>query len=203
MIYIHFRALDDLLNSCNGLKTLTSHLQVKAQVRDYRHQVLIAIKPDLRVGHLPEGKPISMNDPDFVFNHSHSQNYYALAWSNKVSDLGIDIEDLNRSVKMEALAKRSFHPNEYKMWKKLDNCREFWFKVWTIKEAVLKAHGMGIRIDLHSIDTQAHPDWDFGRVIHPLLGDFYYQNIKLTTSMMTVAYRASRPYLSDLSLDIK
>ncbi len=102
--------------------------------------------------------------------------------------IGVDIEDLNRQVRLEALAKHAFHPEEMKVWQALNYDRAFWFKVWTIKEAVLKAHGMGIRLSLNTLNTKAHPTWDFGVVEHELLGSFYYQNIVMSNAMLAVAY---------------
>lgn len=189
MVYIHYRALDKIFENDRMLDASTSNIQMRQMLRNYRQRILSVYHPDLAIKHMPDGKPFCAHTPEFVFNHSHSQKHYALAWSNHVQDLGVDIEDLDRNVKMQALAKRSFHPNEYQIWQQLDYCREFWFKVWTIKEAVLKAHGMGIRTDLYGIDTQAHPTWQFGRVEHPILGVFEYQNFVIAKSILTVAYR--------------
>ncbi|PWF32935.1 ACP synthase, partial [Yersinia pestis] len=85
------------------------------------------------------GKPYLNDYPDFSFNHSHSQNFYALATSRNVQNLGIDIEELSRKVRFEALAQHAFHPEELKNWQALAYDPEYWFKVWTTKEAVLKA----------------------------------------------------------------
>lgn len=202
MISIIYRPLQQLLTISSEIIDKHSFAHQKMILRDYRHQILAQHCPNLVIGKLAEGKPVAISHPEFVFNHSHSQHFYALAWSQSVKDLGVDIEDLDRNVRMFALAKRSFHPDEFQMWQELDYCREFWFKVWTIKEAVLKAHGMGIRIDLHSLNTKAHPHWDFGRVSHLVLGEFFYQNLRLSQSMLSVAYRADGLKLSPLALNL-
>lgn len=189
MIFLQHRTLHSLLPHHQGQQGFRLTAQDRQLIRDYRHMQLCLIDPQLEIESTIYGKPVAKNLPQFVFNHSHSQADYALVYSFDVQDLGVDIEDLNRQVKMHALAKRSFHPHEYQTWQSLDYCSIFWFKVWTIKEAILKAHGMGIRLDLHSVDTQAHPLWNFGRVEHALLGVFYYQNIQLSHVMITVAYR--------------
>lgn len=194
MIYIHYKPIHQILNL--QLDRVTH--EMRQQLRAYRNQVLEAKSANLILGKTDQGKPIALNSPEFVFNHSHSQAHYALAYSHDVQDLGIDIEDLNRKVRMQALAKRSFHPTEFLMWQSLDYCPHYWFKVWTIKEAVLKAHGMGIRLDLHSLNTQAHPTWDFGCVEHPLLGQFMYQCFTFPQSMLTVAYRKNHMDLQQL-----
>jgi 4'-phosphopantetheinyl transferase len=44
-------------------------------------------------------------------------------------------------VRFEALAKHAFHPEEYQAWQALDKI--LLLKVWTTKEAILKASGLG------------------------------------------------------------
>lgn len=136
------------------------------------------------------GKPFLIDYPHFSFNHSHSQNYYALATSNSVRNIGVDIEDLDRKVRFEALAKHAFHPNEYQTWESLEFDPIYWFKVWTTKEAVLKASGLGIRMSLNELDTQAHATDHGGICQHPLIGVFAYQNYELSHSMLAVAWQS-------------
>lgn len=62
----------------------------------------------------------------------------------QMRDLGVDVEDLDRKVRFEALAEHyAFHANELQHWHVLEQDRNYWFKVWTTKEAVLKAAGLG------------------------------------------------------------
>jgi len=136
------------------------------------------------------GKPYLNDYPDFSFNHSHSQNFYALATSRNVQNLGIDIEELSRKVRFEALAQHAFHPEELKHWKTLAYDPEYWFKVWTIKEAVLKASGLGIRINLNELNTNIHPEQNGGRCEHPEIGIYAYQNYTLAGCMLTVAWQS-------------
>ena len=136
------------------------------------------------------GKPYLHTHPDFNFNHSHSQNFYALATSNNVQNLGIDIEELSRKVRFEAMAQHTFHPEELKQWQALDYDSEYWFKVWTTKEAVLKASGLGIRINLNELNTQIHPDQNGGRCEHPEIGVYVYQNYNMAGCMLTVAWQS-------------
>ncbi|OTG84732.1 4'-phosphopantetheinyl transferase family protein [Acinetobacter sp. ANC 4648] len=138
------------------------------------------------------GKPYLINFPKYSFNHSHSQKNYALALSQQIQDLGIDIEDLDRKVRFEALAKHAFHPNEYETWESLNFDPVHWFKVWTTKEAVLKASGLGIRLSLNELDTQVHALSDGGMCQHPDIGTFAYQNYQLAHSMLTIAWRAEQ-----------
>lgn len=136
------------------------------------------------------GKPYLNDYPDFSFNHSHSQNFYALATSRNVQNLGIDIEELSRKVRFEALAQHAFHPEELKNWQALAYDPEYWFKVWTTKEAVLKASGLGIRINLNELNTNLNPEQNGGRCEHPEIGVYAYQNYTLAGCMLTVAWQS-------------
>lgn len=200
MIELYYRSLKYILGEQSLQKNARMTAMERQQIRAYRQKKLNLHAADLEITKAPQGKPIAKNFPEFEFNHSHSQQYYVLSCSQDVSDLGVDLEDLSRQVKMQALAERSFHPEEYHMWKSLNDCRTYWFKVWTIKEAVLKAHGLGIRLELKSLNTQAHPTWDFGRVEHSDLGVFMYQCLHLNQSILTVAYRQKDMQLQTLCL---
>lgn len=136
------------------------------------------------------GKPYLKDHPKFSFNQSHSQKYYALTSSHTVKDVGIDIEELTRQVKFDALAQHAFHPDEYQQWKALDENVEYWFKVWTTKEAVLKASGLGIRIGLKQLNTQTSMHGTGGMCQHEKIGSFAYQHYVLGDAMLTVAWRA-------------
>lgn len=168
--------------------------QRKQGIADFRNHLLSAdLKQNINFDSFSKtqhGKPYLTEHLDYGFNHSHSQNNYALASSHQVPDLGIDLEDLDRVVKFEALAKHAFHPNELTTWYALDQDKEYWFKVWTTKEAVLKASGLGIRLSLNTLDTQVHPLNNGGVCEHPLIGVFAYQNYALTETMLTVAWRS-------------
>ena len=135
------------------------------------------------------GKPYLPNHPELAFNHSHSQQHYALAVSNSVQDLGVDLEDLGRNVRFDALAQHAFDADEYAHWQACGQDPIYWFKVWTAKEAILKASGLGIRMSLNQLHTGCSPAQDQGRCTHVNLGDFCFQHIQTDAVMLTVAWR--------------
>lgn len=166
----------------------------KQAVYGYRNQLLseqlhIELQQD-DFSKTEYGKPYLINFPNFYFNHSHSQKHYALASSTQMHDLGVDVEDLDRKVRFEALAEHAFHANELQHWHALEQDRNYWFKVWTTKEAVLKAAGLGVRLNLKELETRVHPIHDGGLCHHPLIGTFAYQNFHLAQVMLTVAWRS-------------
>lgn len=173
------------------------HLQQRkisiAKLRNhYLSQVLALDIQDVDFARTEYGKPYLLAHPKFYFNHSHSQKHYALATSHRVADLGVDVEDLDRPVRFSALAQHAFHADEIKNWQASEANPEYWFKVWTIKEAVLKASGLGIRINLNELNTQAHLTQNSGICSHPTLGLFAYQCYIVGQAMLSVAWRTER-----------
>ncbi|WP_347460911.1 4'-phosphopantetheinyl transferase superfamily protein [Acinetobacter sp. ANC 7454] len=172
-------------------------IQVRKQaIYHYRNQQL---KDFFQIEVIPEdlavtehGKPYLKAHPEYSFNHTHSKNMYALALSKQVANLGVDIEELSRKVRFEALAGHAFHPEEFKIWQSLDYDLEYWFKVWTTKEAVLKANGLGIRINLNELNTQVHPNQDGGMCALQGLGTYAYQNYRIGECMLSVAWQAEQ-----------
>lgn len=167
----------------------------KQQIQHIKNKLLaqkLSVNPtDLQFAKHEYGKPYLL-DHTLHFNHSHSQQYYALALSERVKDIGIDVEELDRKVRLDSLAQHAFHPDEYATWQNLEQDREYWFKVWTTKEAVLKASGLGIRLDLNTLNTQVHPTNHGGLCSHELIGTFAYQNFILGNMILTVAWRSEQ-----------
>ncbi|WP_168525565.1 4'-phosphopantetheinyl transferase superfamily protein [Acinetobacter sp. A3] len=169
--------------------------QQKQAIYRYRNQLLSKyLAQDIQNSDIQRnvhGKPFLSEFPKWHFNHSHSRQHYALASSTQVQDLGIDVEDLDRHVRFDALAQHAFHPNELRYWAELEHAPEYWFRVWTTKEAVLKASGLGIRLSLNELDTGMHPEAQGGMCHHPQIGHFAYQNFNLASCMLTVAWRSA------------
>ena len=197
-IQIHVQALSQFIGLDRAEFADLTHFNVYRKQCIYRQRnqyisiFLARAISNLDFSQTSYGKPYLPEFPKFAFNHSHSQKNYALSMSEQVQDLGIDIEDLNRKVRFEALAKHAFHPNEYQLWQALDFDPSYWFKVWTTKEAILKASGLGIRMSLNELDTQAHPLQHGGICQHPQLGTFAYQNYPLAHCMLSIAWRAEQ-----------
>ncbi len=138
------------------------------------------------------GKPFLPAYPQLALNHSHSRQHYALAYSEQLQDVGVDVEDLDRKVRFESLARHMFHPAEWELWQAYDQETDYWFKVWTTKEAVLKASGLGIRMSLNQLNSGVHPHQQGGFCHHEGLGTFAYQHLKIGGCMLTVAWRSER-----------
>ena len=98
----------------------------------------------------PQVLPALLKRP-LSFNLSHSGNMIALAISRE-PELGIDIESLNPNTPNDDLAKHAFAPTEYQQLKDLtsDDFYSRFYDFWTLKEAYIKACGLGLSIPLDS-----------------------------------------------------
>jgi 4'-phosphopantetheinyl transferase len=83
------------------------------------------------------------------FNLSHTRGLSVLAVSRHC-DVGVDVEALGRHVELLALARRYFATPEVLALEDLSPGpqRELFFALWTLKEAWVKAKGLGLRVPL-------------------------------------------------------
>ena len=103
-----------------------------------------------------QGKPAlksKMQGKVFEFNLSHSKDLalYILSWNRKV---GIDVEYNQPMANMDDLAEKFFTPPESALIHSLfgDQKRETFYKIWTCKEAYLKALGTGLTKPLDLVE---------------------------------------------------
>ena len=83
------------------------------------------------------GKPY-LKDGSMYFNVSHSGDYVVLATADR--EIGVDIEMITPYP--EAVAARCFTPAELE-WMRSERTDEAFFRLWTAKESVMKATGLG------------------------------------------------------------
>ena len=124
------------------------------------------------VSYNEKGKPTVQDAP--FFNLSHSGNFVMLAVSD--TPVGCDIEQLHKAI----LTHHVFHPNELTKLSSVPEGetrnREF-LRLWTAKEALLKAIGTGIdananTYDLSSSDEIFLSDGSFWKIKHHTIRDF-------------------------------
>ncbi len=89
------------------------------------------------------------------FNLSHSQDYiiYAFCFNDEV---GIDIEKIDTSINHLEISENYFTDMEIEYLKDSadkDAIAKRFFTIWTRKEALLKAMGVGLAVDLKKIDV--------------------------------------------------
>jgi 4'-phosphopantetheinyl transferase len=91
------------------------------------------------------------------FNLTHSGDFVALAIAD--DEVGIDIENLRPVTAAQRLAHRFFSPEERKHVFEVDGeARDRAFlRIWTQKEAYLKATGLGVGMPLRGVETEPNP----------------------------------------------
>lgn len=112
----------------------------------------------------PELMPRRDGRPVPSFNLTHSCDFAACAILYG-APIGIDAEDIRRPINVAEMAGRWFHPSERRLLGRLSETdrTEMFFRIWTLKEAILKTTGHGLRIEpqLFAVDP------DRGRAIVP------------------------------------
>ena len=128
-----------------------------------------------------KGKP-QLLEPDWHFNISHSGSLLALAFGNQ-GPLGIDVESRRlSSAQIQRLARRYFATDEQIRLSQTDNSDRF-LQLWTIKEAVLKAHGGGIANNLNAVHWQPFEDIAHFNDTEYQLHQYCYQQSRVTLAL--------------------
>jgi 4'-phosphopantetheinyl transferase len=98
------------------------------------------------IGHAgkPEVDP-ALGLPWLRFNISHTRGLVACAVTSR-DDVGLDVEDLDRREASPGLAERNFAPAEVALLAAVPAAarHETFLRIWTLKEAFVKATGDGI-----------------------------------------------------------
>ena len=102
---------------------------------------------DIRILRPREGRPTLEGLPGFHFNASRSGSWFIVASSREVVP-GVDIE-VNRSLSnIASLIRRISTPGEQQQITEVDSVTSEWFlRIWTRKEAAVKALGLGLALD--------------------------------------------------------
>ncbi len=131
-------------------------MQAHLSLRQILHRYT-AVPPDaLRFGCGESGKPFLKNDGGtgpVSFNLSHSGELAVVA-VGRISEIGVDVEQIRPMPDWEAIATTVFHPAETE-WVRAaaaDKRTEAFFHVWTAKEAYVKVCGTGLA---HPLDSFA------------------------------------------------
>lgn len=96
---------------------------------------------------------------EFSFNISHSGDIILIAFS-KYKNLGIDVEIKRNMDDCLSLAENYFHKSEWERLKEIGDLRrlDYFFRLWTGKEAYLKSTGKGIGDSLNGFYFSKLPE---------------------------------------------
>lgn len=106
------------------------------------------------------GKPhLAIPQENLFFNLSHSSDYAVLALSH-IENTGVDVEKTESTINYRGIVDRFFTPDERSTLDQVPEARQrrCFYRLWTRKEAVLKAIGTGFQTSLMEIEI---PDTDW------------------------------------------
>lgn len=100
-------------------------------------------------------KPFLRLTPPLPFNLSHGESTVAIAIGH--DEVGIDVESADRALDVLAVARRFLHPDEAAGLAALpdEERRQRFLRIWTAKEAWVKARGTGLSDQLSRFDLSA------------------------------------------------
>lgn len=141
-VYAEFQCLDDAST---------------ADINEFLSRIPFLTSDDvgqLVIGKFESGKPfLKLNDNFIGYSISHTRNCYLLA-VNRDGEIGVDVEKSGRML----------HP---KLRVRICNDIEFWdesidtLQIWTIKEAVLKLTGTGLRTNMNKVVVKRRSEIKF------------------------------------------
>ena len=130
------------------------YMAVRAITRHVLASYLSAKPADLQFTLGEHGKPALISD-SLHFNISHTDQLLLIAVGN-LPDIGVDIELIKTRSNMGGMAKRCFAERELKIWQQLSEpqSQETFYRLWTKKEAFVKATGRGIALGLNRCEVE-------------------------------------------------
>jgi len=137
---------------------IVAHGVLRELLADYTAQT----PRDISFGHTATGKPFLIDghgERPLRFSLSHSGEW-ALVGLALSTEVGIDIEQIDLGVSIEAVAERFFSHSEFEALQAmpLEQRTAAFFSAWTRKEAYVKARGEGIANRLRNFSVSVHPE---------------------------------------------
>jgi 4'-phosphopantetheinyl transferase len=123
----------------------------------------------------PYGRPVLAGPegaPPLLFNLSNTAGLVACVVALQ-GDVGIDVENIERHSATVELADRYFSPQESAALKALppERQRRRFFEYWTLKEAFIKALGLGLHLPLDQFSFVLSPEAPVRVELDPRLND--------------------------------
>ena len=145
----------------------------------------------------PNGFPVT-----YSLSHTKGLSVCAVAPSG---DVGVDVESLQRINSHQEISKRFFASSEVAFLESVDEERrqtEF-LRLWTLKEAFVKARGVGLSIPLNTFEIKMYPHQppsvSFSNEIYGNESDWQFLQIRLGSSFH-IAIALYKPKSKELTV---
>ncbi|MDR2353019.1 MAG: 4'-phosphopantetheinyl transferase superfamily protein [Deltaproteobacteria bacterium] len=191
IILYYTRALDLGPVFQEGLNFLPSERAAKVmRLRNYKDQLRslgaslmlrrflgVTKNSDLTIE--PRGKPY-LTKGGIHFSLSHSGEFSALSLGSHPH--GLDLEDTGRTIQADSLGKRVFSQAEQEVYQNFSQSLEIFLTLWTRKESLLKALGVGLGVALNKVTVvplEVNPLTIEGR-------NWYFLTLKISGHLFTI-----------------
>lgn len=157
------------------------------------------------------GRPHVTNLPpdcSLQFNISHTEKMVVVALCND-SEIGVDVECLDKDRNFMALANSSFSPEERSGLHGLDEdgLKDRFYDLWTLKEAYIKAKGMGLSMPLDQFSFSFEGKDNVRFHAQPSLADdasrWQFWQFQSDDSSHRIALAVKNPHVSTRSIQIR
>ncbi|HNW56143.1 MAG TPA: 4'-phosphopantetheinyl transferase superfamily protein [Bacteroidales bacterium] len=112
----------------------------------------LGIEPSEIDFYIDENNKPWLEGDKYYFNISHTKNAFVIVLSEYYPS-GIDIEYTLQKIDIDSVARIAFSEKERASLIKDQNLQDNFFRLWTRKEALLKAIGVGIIAELPSVEV--------------------------------------------------
>jgi 4'-phosphopantetheinyl transferase len=152
-----FFTKDDLVDSTRYRteKDLERFILARAYLRYLSATYLSLPHEDIRLAKSSHGKPYWDGvSQKLFFNISHSGQWVLLAFSSD-AELGVDIQSVGTSKRIDDIVKRRFHEDEQAYYNDLPvhHKPEMFYRMWVCKEAIIKAQGLAVHGNLDQLNV--------------------------------------------------
>ena len=131
-------------------------ITARGQLRQILGRYLQIAPQEVTFEYSDRGKPF-LPQQQLQFNISHTEDTALYAFTTQ-QVIGIDLEYLGKETEYKQIAQRFFTPNEAKLICNATqpDCKRLFFRLWTAKEAYLKAIGAGLVGGLDSLEVEVN-----------------------------------------------
>jgi 4'-phosphopantetheinyl transferase len=169
------------------------YIAARAILRNILSQYISINPKKIQFSYSPQGKPF-ISDQRLQFNVSHSHDMAIYGFINH-SAIGVDIERISDTYH-DGVAKRYFSAQEYQGLNQLPPEQRVvaFYRIWSRKEAVIKALGQGLSFPLASFSVPVEETFSMVEIEIDFQGKSYWhlENVQVHPGYQAACVTAAR-----------